>query len=72
VRSATVFVALDGGERDRPHTQDVRPLTGPPRAIAHGLADLAAAGADEAILVVSPISERSIRTLGDVVAAIGG
>jgi hypothetical protein len=67
-----VFVTLDGGGRDRPHTGDVRPLTGPPRAIGHGLADLAEAGAEEAILVVSPISEHSIRALGDVVAAIGG
>jgi alkanesulfonate monooxygenase SsuD/methylene tetrahydromethanopterin reductase-like flavin-dependent oxidoreductase (luciferase family) len=72
VRSATLFVALDGGGRDRPHTGDVYPLTGPPRAIVNGLADLADAGADEAILVVSPISERSIRALGDVVAAIHG
>jgi probable F420-dependent oxidoreductase len=72
VRSATVFVALDGGGRDRPHTQNVSPLSGPPGAIAAGLADLAAAGADEVILVVSPISDRSIRTLGDVVAATGG
>jgi alkanesulfonate monooxygenase SsuD/methylene tetrahydromethanopterin reductase-like flavin-dependent oxidoreductase (luciferase family) len=72
VRSATVFVTLDGGGRDRPHTGDVRPLTGPPRAIGQGLADLAEAGAEEAILVVSPISEHSIRALGDVVAAIGG
>jgi alkanesulfonate monooxygenase SsuD/methylene tetrahydromethanopterin reductase-like flavin-dependent oxidoreductase (luciferase family) len=72
VRSATVFVTLDGGGRDRPHTGDVRPLTGPPQAIAQGLAELAEAGAEEAILVASPISERSIRVLGDVVAAIGG
>jgi probable F420-dependent oxidoreductase len=70
VRSATVFVMLEGGGRDRPHTQDVRPLAGPHRAIADGLADLAGAGAEEAILVVSPITERSIRTLGDVVATL--
>ncbi len=72
VRSATVFVTLERGGRDRPHTQDVRPLTGPPRTIAGGLADLAAAGVEEAILVVSPISERSIRTLGDVIAMLDG
>jgi alkanesulfonate monooxygenase SsuD/methylene tetrahydromethanopterin reductase-like flavin-dependent oxidoreductase (luciferase family) len=71
-RSATVFVTLEGGGRDRPHTQDVRPLTGPPRSVADGLMDLADAGVDEAILVVSPISERSIRTLGDVIATLGG
>jgi alkanesulfonate monooxygenase SsuD/methylene tetrahydromethanopterin reductase-like flavin-dependent oxidoreductase (luciferase family) len=71
VRSATVFVTLHGGVRDRPHTQDVRPLAGPPRTIAKQLMDLAAAGVEEAILVVSPISERSIRTLGDVIAGLG-
>ena len=72
VRSATAFVTLEGRDRDRPHTRDVRPLTGPPPTIANGLMDLAAAGAEEAILVVSPISERSIRTLGDVIAMVAG
>ena len=72
VRSATAFVTLEGRGRDRPHTRDVRPLTGPPQTIANGLMDLAAAGAEEAILVVSPISERSIRTLGDVIAMVAG
>jgi alkanesulfonate monooxygenase SsuD/methylene tetrahydromethanopterin reductase-like flavin-dependent oxidoreductase (luciferase family) len=72
VRSATVFVTLDGGGRDRPHTRHVRPLTGTPRVIADGLEDLAAAGVEEAILVVSPISERSIRTLGEVIATLEG
>jgi alkanesulfonate monooxygenase SsuD/methylene tetrahydromethanopterin reductase-like flavin-dependent oxidoreductase (luciferase family) len=65
-----VFVTLGGGGRDRPHTGDVRPLAGSPRAIADGLRDLAAAGVEEAILVVSPISERSIRALADVVASV--
>jgi alkanesulfonate monooxygenase SsuD/methylene tetrahydromethanopterin reductase-like flavin-dependent oxidoreductase (luciferase family) len=72
LRSATVLVILEDGGRDRPHTQDVRPLTGSPPTIADGLADLAAAGVDEAILVVSPISERSIRMLGDVLAMVNG
>ena len=67
-----MFVTLDGGGRDRPHTQDVRPLTGLPPAIAAGLLDLAAAGVEEAILVVSPISEHSIRTLGEVIATLDG
>jgi alkanesulfonate monooxygenase SsuD/methylene tetrahydromethanopterin reductase-like flavin-dependent oxidoreductase (luciferase family) len=65
LRSATVFVSVEGGGRDRPHTRDAPPLTGPPHRIAGGLADLAAAGLDEAILVVSPITERAIRALGD-------
>ena len=38
--------------------------------IAARLREFAAAGVDEVILVVSPIDERSIRRLGDVVAAV--
>jgi probable F420-dependent oxidoreductase len=71
LRTATVFVTLDGGRRDRPHTQDTPPLTGSSATIAAGLVELAEAGVDEAIVVVSPISESSIRALGDVVAALG-
>jgi alkanesulfonate monooxygenase SsuD/methylene tetrahydromethanopterin reductase-like flavin-dependent oxidoreductase (luciferase family) len=70
LRSATVFVTLEYGRRDRPHTQDFPPLMGSPGAIATGLADLAAAGVDEAILVVSPINERVIRSLGEVIATL--
>ena len=70
LRSATVFVTLDRGRRDRPHTDEVRPLAGSPAAIARGLAELAAAGVDEAILVVSPITEPAIRALGDVLAVL--
>jgi alkanesulfonate monooxygenase SsuD/methylene tetrahydromethanopterin reductase-like flavin-dependent oxidoreductase (luciferase family) len=70
LRSATVFVTFEHGRRDRPHTLDVPPLMGSPEAIATGLADLAAAGVDEAILVVSPINERVIRSLGEVIATL--
>jgi probable F420-dependent oxidoreductase len=70
LRSATVFVTLQSGERDRPHTDDVLPLSGSPASIAHGLAELADAGVDEAILVVSPITEPAIRALGDTLAAL--
>jgi probable F420-dependent oxidoreductase len=70
MRSATVFVTLEDGERDRPHTHDVPPLTGAPETIASGLADLSAAGVNEAILVVSPITERAIRSLGEVIAIL--
>ncbi|HEY3943807.1 MAG TPA: LLM class flavin-dependent oxidoreductase [Solirubrobacteraceae bacterium] len=68
VRSACVFVALDPGCTERPiipHAPAVEGLT----RIAEHLRELADAGADEAILVVSPITETSIRQLGDVVAA---
>jgi alkanesulfonate monooxygenase SsuD/methylene tetrahydromethanopterin reductase-like flavin-dependent oxidoreductase (luciferase family) len=45
-------------------------VTGSPDAIAGVLRELADAGADEAILVVDPITERSVRALGAVVAQI--
>jgi hypothetical protein len=65
-RSACVLVGLEGGERV---------ATAPPvergRVAAH-LRELAEAGADEAILVVDPIDERSIRELGEVVAPANG
>ena len=69
-RTATVFVAFENGQRDRPHTHDVPALTGSPETIAAGLAAFAAAGLQEAILVVSPITERTIRTLGGTIAAL--
>ncbi len=72
LRSATVFVTLDQGGQDRPHTDDAPPLTGSPAAIARGLEALADAGLDEAILVVSPITEPAIRSLGDTLAALAG
>ncbi len=72
MRSATVFVTLERGGRDRPHTDDLLPLAGSPASIAKGLADLAAAGVDEAILVVSPITEPAIRALGEALATLRG
>jgi probable F420-dependent oxidoreductase len=69
-RSACVLVVLDGGDGERPSTPEVRALEGSSRQIAAGLHELAEAGADEVILVVSPISERSIRHLGAVVALL--
>jgi hypothetical protein len=49
-----------GGER--PH--DTPPVAS--ERLASHLHDLAQAGADEAILVIDPVTERSIRTLADV------
>jgi alkanesulfonate monooxygenase SsuD/methylene tetrahydromethanopterin reductase-like flavin-dependent oxidoreductase (luciferase family) len=68
-RSATVLVEVDGGERDRPHVADVESVSGSTDMIASRLRDFRAAGLDEAILVVSPITAASVRALGDVVAA---
>ncbi len=69
-RSACVLVVLDRAAGDRPLVVGVPPLEGSPDRIAAGLRDLAEAGADEAILVVSPITEGSIRALGEVLAIL--
>jgi alkanesulfonate monooxygenase SsuD/methylene tetrahydromethanopterin reductase-like flavin-dependent oxidoreductase (luciferase family) len=60
-RSACVFVAVDGGAGERPH--DVPPVA--PADVRSHLARLADAGADEAILVVDPIDERSVRAVAE-------
>jgi probable F420-dependent oxidoreductase len=59
-RSACMLVQLDGQPRER--VTDV-PAVSEARFAAH-LAELGEAGADEVIVVASPITERSIRTLG--------
>jgi alkanesulfonate monooxygenase SsuD/methylene tetrahydromethanopterin reductase-like flavin-dependent oxidoreductase (luciferase family) len=69
-RSACVLVVLDRAAGERPITPDAPPLEGTSEQLAERLRELADAGADEVILVVSPITERSIRLLGDVRAAI--
>jgi alkanesulfonate monooxygenase SsuD/methylene tetrahydromethanopterin reductase-like flavin-dependent oxidoreductase (luciferase family) len=69
-RSACVLVVLDRAAGERPLDAGIRPLEGPPDRLAAGLRDFAAAGADEVILVVSPITEGSIRTLGETLARL--
>jgi probable F420-dependent oxidoreductase len=69
-RSACVLVVLDRASGERPVTRESPPLEGPPERIAARLRELGEAGADEAILVVSPITERSIRALAEVVALV--
>ncbi len=69
-RSACVYVALGGSEEEHERTPEAAPLEGTASQIASGLRELAEAGADEAILVVSPITERSIRELAEVVALL--
>jgi alkanesulfonate monooxygenase SsuD/methylene tetrahydromethanopterin reductase-like flavin-dependent oxidoreductase (luciferase family) len=71
-RSACVLVVLDRVAGERTLSDAVPPLEGSPERIAAGLRDLAEAGADEATLVVSPITERSIRLLGEALAALDG
>ena len=67
-RSACVLVAPGGGSGERPVTAEAPPVTGTPQRIAARLQELEQAGADEAILVVDPITERSVRELAEVVA----
>jgi alkanesulfonate monooxygenase SsuD/methylene tetrahydromethanopterin reductase-like flavin-dependent oxidoreductase (luciferase family) len=69
-RSACVYVALDGSDEQRASTSEAPPLKGSARRIASSLSEFAEAGADEAILVVNPISERSIRELAEVVVGL--
>jgi probable F420-dependent oxidoreductase len=69
-RSACVLVMLDHEAGERPVREDCPPLEGTAEQIATGLRAMAEAGAHEAILVVSPITERSIRDLGETLAAL--
>jgi hypothetical protein len=69
-RSACLLVQVDGGGGERPVAPDAPPLA--LDAVTRELRALAEAGADEAILVVDPITEESIRVLGAVLATAGG
>jgi probable F420-dependent oxidoreductase len=66
-RSACVLVAL-GGAGERP--AQAAPVAGAPERVAAHVRELAEAGADEAILVADPITERSIRELAEAVALV--
>jgi probable F420-dependent oxidoreductase len=69
-RSACVLVVLDRSAGERTIEEGVVPLEGSMGRVASGLRDLAEAGADEAILVLSPITERSIRDLGEALVLL--
>jgi probable F420-dependent oxidoreductase len=69
-RSACVLVVLDRGAGERPIPDGMQPVEGSAAQIAGHLRALAEAGADEAILVVSPIDERSVRMLGEALAEL--
>ena len=71
-RSACVFVAFES-ERDGAAAPGVgAAVDGRCRAPRRGLRELAAAGADEAILVLDPITEESVRRCGAVLAVLDG
>ena len=69
-RSACVLVVLDRASGERTIPAGVTPLEGSAARIAAGLRDLAVAGADEAIIVASPITERSVTSLGESLALL--
>ncbi len=71
-RSACVLVVLDRSASERPVPESVIPLEGTMDRIATGLRQLAEAGADEAILVVDPITERSVQALGEALSSLDG
>jgi probable F420-dependent oxidoreductase len=69
-RSACALVVLDPAAGERTEEDDVVALSGSMDRIAAGVRDLAEAGADEVILVASPITEGSIRTLEEVLVLL--
>lgn len=70
-RSVCTLVVVDPDAGERPVTDDIVPIDGrSPDRVAERLRGLADAGADEAILVFSPITERSIRATGEVFALL--
>ena len=69
-RSACVLVQLDPNAGERPIEPGVTPLGGSATEIANGLREMAAAGADEVILVCDPITEGSVRELGAVLTIL--
>jgi alkanesulfonate monooxygenase SsuD/methylene tetrahydromethanopterin reductase-like flavin-dependent oxidoreductase (luciferase family) len=69
-RSACVLVSLEESAVKRPRDDEVQALEAPMEQIASGLRDLAEAGADEAILIVRPITEDSIKALGQALAIL--
>ncbi len=69
-RSAAVLVAVDRSSRERPVEDGWSPLEGSAERIARGVREFAEAGADAVILILTPITVESIRSGGEVVAAL--
>jgi probable F420-dependent oxidoreductase len=69
-RSACVLVEVGAGSGERRPVDGIRPVAGDADALAPHLRGLAQAGADEAILVVDPITEASVRALAPALAAL--
>ena len=71
LRSACVLVRLDGSAGERPDTPGAPAIEGSAAQVAARLHELGEAGADEVIVVADPITERSVHTLGEVLAELG-
>ena len=69
-RSICVYAEVDVAPGERAFEEDAPPLRGGAAKIAEGLRAFAAAGADEAILVLNVVTERSIRALGEMLALL--
>ena len=65
-RSACVLVSVDGGGGERPFEEEAPPVDA--AGLRLHLDELAAAGADEAILVLDPIDERSVEAVAEHLA----
>jgi len=65
-RSACVLVSVDGGGGERPFEEEAPPVDA--ADVRTHLDELAAAGADEAILVLDPIDERSVAVVAEHLA----
>ncbi|MGH2679873.1 MAG: TIGR03619 family F420-dependent LLM class oxidoreductase [Actinomycetota bacterium] len=68
-RSACVLIRL-GDTGERPDEPGVVPLHGSPDAIGASLRAIVDTGADELILVLDPITEAAVRTIGNIVARL--
>lgn len=69
-RSACLLVEVDPGSPERPVPPGITPAAGGASELAGTLSELAAAGADEAVLVLSPINERSIEAVAAALAVL--
>lgn len=71
-RSVCTLVVLDPDAGERPVADDIVSIDGAsPDLVAERLRALADAGAEEAVLVLSPITQRSIRAMGEVLPLLG-
>jgi probable F420-dependent oxidoreductase len=64
-RSVCTLIAIEGGAGERVLPEGMRPVTGSMQDVAKHLRALADLGVAEVIVVADPITEASIRSLGD-------